>query len=56
MANENINTVMFGESSNTVHKKHMRASTNRKIANTLTYIILIFYYIFLFSPRPPFAK
>lgn len=50
MANENINTVMFGESSNTVHKKHMRASTNRKIANTLTYIILILMSIIWICP------
>ena len=50
MANENINTVMFGESSNTVHKKHMRASTKRKIANTLTYIILIIMSIIWICP------
>lgn len=50
MANENVNSVMFGESSNTVHKKHMRASTNKKIGNIITYIILILMSIIWICP------
>ena len=41
MTNETKNEIMFGESTNTIHKKHMKASTKRKIGNTTAYIVLI---------------
>ena len=39
--NEERNELMFGESSNVIHKKHMRASTKRTIGNIIAYTILI---------------
>lgn len=38
---EERNEIMFGESSNVVTKKHMKASTKRKIGNIIAYTILI---------------
>ena len=38
---EERNELMFGESSNVIHKKHMRASTKRTIGNIIAYTILI---------------
>ncbi len=39
--NEERNELMFGESSNVVHKKHMKASTKKKIGNIIAYTVLI---------------
>ena len=39
MTNETKNEIIFGESTNTIHKKHMKASTKRKIGNTTAYIL-----------------
>lgn len=51
MTNETLNEkVMFGESSNTIHKKHMRASTKRRISNTLIYILLVVMSIIWITP------
>ena len=38
---EERNEIMFGESSSVVTKKHMKASTKRKIGNIIAYTILI---------------
>ena len=41
MIDNEKNEIKFGESGNTIHKKHMRASTKRRIGNIIAYTILV---------------